>query len=175
MPSTLTELTASIVSAHAATVEMTADELLAEIQKVHATLKALEEGVGAAPEQAVETVAAPVMSAKKSIQKNQIVCLICGKGGFKTLTRHLKQAHDMKAPAYRKQFGLPAGTALAAKSYSESRRESALKNNLGEKLAKGREAYQAKQKTAVEASKAKPAPKKAAPAKKPTVKKEAPK
>lgn len=171
MPSTLTELTASIVSAHAATVEMTADELLAEIQKVYVTLKALDEGVVAASEQPVEAEAPPVISAKKSIQKNQIVCLICGKGGFKTLSRHLKQAHDMKASVYRKQFGLPAGTALAAKSYSESRRESALKNNLGEKLAKGREAYQAKQKTVNEATKAKPAPKKAAPAKK-SVKKE---
>ena len=172
MPSTLIELTASIVSAHAATVEMSQDELLAEIQKVHATLKGLDEGVVAAPEQPIEAEAAPVMSAKKSIQKNQIVCLICGKGGFKTLTRHLKRAHDMKASAYRKQFGLPAGTALAAKAYSESRRESALKNNLGEKLAKGREAYQAKQKTATDAPKAKPAPKKAAPAKKSPVKKE---
>lgn len=174
MPSTLTELTASIVSAHAATVEMTQDELLAEIQKVHATLKALEEGVVAAPEQAVETEAAPVMSAKKSIQKNQIVCLICGKGGFKTLTRHLKKAHDMKPVDYRKQFGLPPGTSLTAKSYSEARRESALKNNLGEKLTKGRVAYQAEQKKAKETPKTKPAPKKAAPVKK-TVKKEAPK
>ena len=164
MPSTLTELTASIVSAHAATVEMTQEELLAEIQKVHAALKALEEGV-AAPEQPVETEFAPVMSAKKSIQKNQIVCLICGKGGFKTLTRHLKQAHDMKASAYRKQFGLPAGTALAAKSYSESRRESALKNNLGEKLAKGREAYQAEQKKAKETPKSRPKLLKPAPVK----------
>ena len=173
MPSTLIELTASIVSAHAATVEMSQDELLAEIQKVHATLKGLDEGVVAAPEQPIEAEAAPVMSAKKSIQKNQIVCLICGKGGFKTLTRHLKQAHDMKASAYRKQFGLPAGTALAAKAYSESRRESALKNNLGEKLAKGREAYQAKQKAATDVPKAKPAPKKATSAKKSPVKKEA--
>lgn len=172
MPSTLIELTASIVSAHAATVEMSQDELLAEIQKVHATLKGLDEGIAAAPEQPVEAETAPVMSAKKSIQKNQIVCLICGKGGFKTLSRHLKQAHDMKASAYRKQFGLPAGTALAAKAYSESRRESALKNNLGEKLAKGREAYQAKQKTANDAPKTKPAPKKTVSAKKSPVKKE---
>lgn len=164
MPATLTELTASIVSAHAATIEMTQDELVAEIQKVHATLKALEEGVVAAPEQSAGSEVAPVMSARKSIQKNQIVCLICGKGGYKTLTRHLKQAHDIKPSAYRKQFGLPAGTPLAAKSYSEARREAAVKNNLGEKLAIGREAYQAKQKTAAPAAaKTKPAPKKKTP------------
>lgn len=175
MPSPLIELTASIVTAHASTVEMTQEELLAEIQKVHATLKALEEGAVAASEQSVETEPAPVMPAKKSIQKNQIVCLICGKGGFKTLTRHLKQAHDMKASAYRKQFGLPAGTALAAKSYSESRREAALKYNLGEKLAKGRVAYQAEQKKEKAAPKSKPVTKKPSTAKKATVKKESPK
>lgn len=174
MPSTLTELTASIVSAHAATVEMTQDELLAEIQKVHATLKALEEGVAVAPELPVEIDATPVMPAKKSIQKNQIICLLCGKDGFKTLTRHLKQIHNISAAAYRKQFGLPTGTPLAAKAYSESRREAALKSNLGEKLAKGRVAYQAEQKKAKETPKAKPALKKAAPVRK-TVKKEAPK
>ncbi len=165
MPATLTELTASIVSAHAATIEMTQDELVAEIQKVHATLKALEEGVIAAAEQPAEAEVAPVMSARKSIQKNQIICLICGKGGYKTLTRHLKQAHDIKPSAYRKQFGLPAGTPLAAKSFSEARREAAVKNNLGEKLAIGREAHQAKQKTAAPAAaKTKPASKKKTPA-----------
>lgn len=158
MPSTLIELTANIVSAHAATQEMTQEELLAEIQKVHAALKNLEEGRVEAPAgQTVEL--APTMPAKKSIQKNQIICQLCGKGGFKTLTRHLKTAHNMKPSAYRKEFGLPAGTPLAAKAYSDARREAAIKNNLGEKLTKGRETYQAKQKTAKAAPKAKPGPK----------------
>ena len=164
MPS-LIELTSEIVSAHAATVELTSDGLLAEIQKVHATLKALEDGVSISNEPVVEEkVAEPTLNPKKSIQKNQVVCLICGKDGFKTLTRHLKQIHNMSASAYRKQFGLPAGTPLAAKAYTESRREAAVKNKLGEKLAKGREAYQAAKKQAKSA-----APK----AKKTTVKKAA--
>lgn len=137
MSSILVELTANIVSSHAASVEMSSDELLLEIQKVYQALKNLDaepgsEGTGAAQ----ETPA--VVNPKKSIQKDQIVCLICGKGGFKTLSRHLKQAHDMKPAAYRKQFKLPAGTPLAAKNYSEARRQAALNNNLGENLAKGR-------------------------------------
>lgn len=146
MPS-LIELTSEIVTAHASTVELTSDELLVEIQKVYAILKSLEDGGAitvSVPLDEGQTTA-PVMSAKKSIQKNQVVCLICGKDGFKTLTRHLKQVHGMSASAYRKQFGIPAGTPLVAKAYSESRRESAVKNNLSEKLSKGREAYQAAQ------------------------------
>jgi len=138
MSSILVELTANIVSSHAATVEMSSDELLQEIQKVYAALKNLDSD-GATEEETVAKEAVPAISPKKSIQKDQIVCLICGKGGFKTLSRHLKQAHDMKASAYRKQFGIASGTPLAAKSYSEARRQSAINNNLGEKLAKGRE------------------------------------
>ena len=137
MSSILVELTANIVSSHAATVEMSSDELLQEIQKVYAALKNLDSDVATA-EDAVAKEAAPAISPKKSIQKDQIICLICGKGGFKTLSRHLKQAHGMKASEYRKQFGIASGTPLAAKNYSEARRQSAINNNLGEKLAKGR-------------------------------------
>ncbi|SKA07853.1 transcriptional regulator, MucR family [Trichlorobacter thiogenes] len=137
MSSILVELTANIVSSHAATVEMSSDELLQEIQKVYAALKNLDSDI-AAGEEAVVKEAAPAISPKKSIQKDQIICLICGKGGFKTLSRHLKQAHGLKASEYRKQFGIASGTPLAAKNYSEARRQSAIDNNLGEKLAKGR-------------------------------------
>ena len=137
MSSLLVELTANIVSSHAASVEMTSDELLQEIQKVYAALKTLEGGEIPAEEISTKE-AAPVVSPKKSIQKDQVICLVCGKGGFKTLSRHLKQAHDLKPAAYRKQFGIPSGTALAAKNYSESRRQAALNNNLSEKLAQGR-------------------------------------
>ena len=135
MSSILVELTANIVSSHAATVEMSSEELLLEIQRVHSVLKQLE---GEQPLEANTTTTAPAISPKKSIQKDQVICLICGKGGFKTLTRHLKTVHMIKPGEYRKQFGLPAGTALAAKSYSESRRAAAQKNNLAANLEKGR-------------------------------------
>lgn len=143
MSSLLVELTANIVASHAASIEMSSDDLLQEIQKVYAALKNLESDTTAAEEATIKEVT-PAINPKKSIQKDQISCLICGKSGFKTLTRHLKQAHGMKPGEYRKQFGLPAGTPLAAKSYSESRRQAAISNNLGEKLAKGRATHLAK-------------------------------
>lgn len=135
MSSILVELTANIVSSHAASVEMTSDELLQEIQRVYGMLKQLE---GDLPVEGDAAKAAPAMAPKKSIQKDQVVCLICNKGGFKTLTRHLKQVHNMKPGEYRKQFGLPAGTPLAAKNYSEARRAAAQKNNLAANLEKAR-------------------------------------
>jgi len=79
---------------------------------------------------------------------------------MKTLARHLKTAHDLKPGQYRKQFGIPSSQSLAARSYSESRRQLAIDRGLGEGLAKARAARKAA------APKATPALKKAAAKKK---------
>jgi predicted transcriptional regulator len=116
---------------------MTTDDLLLEIQKVYQTLKALEEGkevVIAPSEEAITSI-----SVKEAFKKNEVVCIICGKGGMKTLARHLSQVHGMKPGEYRKQFGIPKTQALAAKSFSESRRKMALERNLAGNLEKARE------------------------------------
>jgi predicted transcriptional regulator len=57
---------------------------------------------------------------------------------MKTLARHLKTSHDMTANDYRKQFDIPRTQSLAAKNYSEKRRQMAIDRGLGEKLAKAR-------------------------------------
>ena len=134
---TLLEMATEIVSAHACNTSMTKDELIAEIASVYQALAALERGEIGGAEQAEEIK--PAISAKKSIGKNAITCLICGKA-MKTLTRHLKTAHDLKPGQYRKQFGIPRTQSLAAKSYSESRRQMALDRGLGDKLALARAA-----------------------------------
>jgi predicted transcriptional regulator len=139
---TLIELTAAIVSAHVSNNQMTSDEILQELQKVHASLKALEAGLPIAVGTATSTEA-PRLSIKQAFKKDEVICLVCGKGGFKTLKRHLGQAHDLKPGQYRKQFGIPSTQSLAAKSYSESRRQVALDNNLADGLAKARAAKKA--------------------------------
>src|SRR6185369_11824457 len=115
MTSSLVELTASIVSSHAVGTEMSSDELIQEINTVFATLKKLETD-GAA----IETAPAPgtpALTMKKAFQNDQVGCLVCGKTGFNTLTRHLKQAHDLKPGQYRKQFNIPSSQSLTAKNY----------------------------------------------------------
>lgn len=138
MTSTLVELTANIVASHAAANEISSEDLLMEINKVYATLKKLETE-GAAPE-AAAAPAPPVITLKKAFQADQVTCMICGKGGFKTLTRHLKQAHDLKPGQYRKQFNIPSSQSLTAKNYSEARRKAANENNLAANLEKARAA-----------------------------------
>jgi len=146
MTSSLVELTASIVSSHAVGTEMSSDELILAINKVFATLKKLEtEG---AEIETVAAPAAPTLTMKKAFQNDQVGCLVCGKTGFKTLTRHLKQAHDLKPGQYRKQFNIPSSQSLTAKNYSEARRKSANENNLAANLEKARAVRAAKNKTA---------------------------
>ena len=154
---TLVEIAGQLVAAHASSTNLTVDELLAELSKVHAALKNLEEG------QAVATgeEAKPTLTLKEAFKKNEIVCMVCGKGGFKTLARHLSTAHQMKPGAYKKQFGIPSKQPLSAKSYSEARRAMAHDRGLADNLAKAREVRMAN----IEAKKA--APIKAARAKAP--------
>ena len=152
---TLLELAAEIVSSHASVTSMTTEELLIEIQKVHTALKNIEAGAEVVVPEIEE--AKPGLTVKEAFKKNEVICMVCGKGGFKTLARHLNQAHGMKPGVYRKQFGIPNKQPLAAKSFSESRRKMAQERGLGDVLAKAREVRAANLKA-----------KKAAPAKKPT-------
>ncbi|MEA5114495.1 MAG: MucR family transcriptional regulator [Geobacteraceae bacterium] len=108
-----------------------------EIQKVYAALQQLETTETAAPE-AVEEKKAPVMTLRKAFQAGQVYCMICGKGGMKTLTRHLNQVHGFTPREYRKQFNIPATQSLTAKNFSEKRSQTALDRGLADNLAKAR-------------------------------------
>ena len=135
---TLLEMAVEIVSAHASTTNMSKEELIAELSSVYQVLTALEKGETLV-EEAAAVESAPAISKKKAFGKDKVVCMICGKG-MKTLTRHIKTAHALTPGQYRKQFGIPRTQSLAAKNYSESRRQMALDRGLGEQLAKAREA-----------------------------------
>jgi predicted transcriptional regulator len=138
---TITELASEIVLAHASNTTMSKDELIAELKEVHAVLTALEAGEAVPDSVSAEEQesAAPAISMRKAFGKKQVFCMICGKG-FTTLKRHLGAAHDLTPKEYRNQFGIPAGTTLASKDYSESRRQMAIDKNLAGGLAKARAA-----------------------------------
>jgi predicted transcriptional regulator len=134
---TIMEMAAEIIAAHASTTPMTKEELIAELNEVHSALSSLEKGEAIAT--AVEIEESPAVSRKKAFGKDKIYCMICGKG-FKTLSRHLKTAHEMSAAEYRQQFDIPRSQSLAAKNYSESRRQMAVDRGLADNLAKARAA-----------------------------------
>lgn len=128
----LLDLTAQLVAAHASNTQMTTDELYKEIEKVHATLKALESGATAVvPDQPKQ------ISWKKSLGAKSVTCLICGKS-MVTLKRHIITAHNMNPSAYRKEFNIPSSQPLVAKEYSASRKKAAEDRGLAGVLAKAR-------------------------------------
>jgi predicted transcriptional regulator len=134
---TILEMAAEIVAAHASTTNMTKEELVSELSDVYNALSSLDKG-----EAVVEPVneeQGPAVSRKKAFGKEKIFCMICGRG-MKTLSRHLKTSHDLTASEYRKQFDIPRSQSLASKSYSETRRKMAIDRGLPEKLAKARAA-----------------------------------
>ena len=154
MPATLVELAANIVSSHASVNEMSTEELLQEIQKVFSALQQLDVA-GTAGQAAEAGPKAPPMSLKKAFQADQVFCMICGRGGMKTLARHLAQTHGIKPGEYRKQFGIPSNQPLTAKNFSEGRRKMAHDRGLADNLAKARAVRAAK--LAEKAAPAKPA------------------
>ncbi|UFS69268.1 MucR family transcriptional regulator [Geomonas sp. RF6] len=142
MASSLLELTANIVSSHASVTEMSGDELLQELQKVHVALQKLEVESGEISEK--PEAKGPAISLKKAFQPDQITCMVCGKSGMKTLARHIAQVHGMKPSEYRKQFSIPSSQALTAKNFSEARRRMAQEKGLADNLAKARAVRAAK-------------------------------
>ena len=71
---TLLELTAEIVNAHISNKKMNSDEMLQELQKVHASLKFIDSGL------VIEPKRPKLLSIKQAFKKDEIICLICGKG-----------------------------------------------------------------------------------------------
>jgi predicted transcriptional regulator len=138
---TILEMAADIVAAHASTTKMTKEELVSELTEIYNALNILEKGEAVTATTSEET--GPVVTRKKAFGKDKVYCMICGKG-MKTLSRHLKTSHTMTAQEYRKQFDIPRTQPLAAKNYSEKRRQMAIDRGLGEKLAKARAKRKAK-------------------------------
>lgn len=140
--SKIIELTTDIIAAHASSTSMTKEELITEIKEVFSVLTALEQIEDTGLQEIVDEAPAeeePAVSKRKAFGKDKIYCMVCGKG-FTTLKRHLKTAHDMTDKEYREKFDIPTGTALAAKSYSENRRQMALDKDLAGNLEKARAA-----------------------------------
>ena len=145
----LLALTSDIVSAHASSNEMTQESLLDEIGQVFsklASLAGLEGGgyAGQAVAPAEEQIK-PAVPLDAAFGADKVFCMVCGMG-MKTLKRHLSTRHGLMPGQYRKRFGVPAGTPLVAKNYSEARQKMARDLNLAEGLAKARAARGKKKK-----------------------------
>ena len=123
---TLAEKTTEIVAAFVAHHHVQPTEISSLIELVAGRLASL--GVEAA--NAVPSQPEPAVPVRRSVGRDQIICLICGKKQ-KLLKRHLAVAHELRPDRYRELFGLKRDYPMVAPRYAEARSELALRSGLG--------------------------------------------
>ncbi|WP_306224617.1 MucR family transcriptional regulator [Bosea beijingensis] len=124
-------LVADIVSAYVSNNSVPAADLPGLIATTHAAIT----GLGAPPASEVEDRPNPVVSIKKSITSEFLICLEDGKK-FKSLKRHLRTAYNMSPEDYRARWGLPADYPMVAPAYAEARSALAKQMGLGQQRRK---------------------------------------
>lgn len=138
---TLAEMVVQVLAARLAKKEMSLEEMQSEINSIKQMIVGIE-SESIAPvvsEQPVDETKKPQLTIKQAFKKDEIICMVCGKGGFKTLKKHLSTAHQLTPGQYRKQFGIKSTQKLAAKSFSDARRQAAEARGMTDILAKARE------------------------------------
>jgi predicted transcriptional regulator len=123
----VTKIVASYVGNHS----LPADQLPALIAAVQQTIRQLGKP---AETQTVRTPAVPI---RRSVQRDQVVCLECGFRG-KTLRRHLGMRHGLQVAEYLRRWELPSDHPLTAPAYSEQRSTMAKQLGLGRKRSRTR-------------------------------------
>lgn len=124
--SKLAEMTAEIVSAYVSHNQVLPAELPELIGSIAGRLVAL----GSEQEQAETAKPEPVVPIRRSLSRDHITCLLCGRKQ-KLLKRHLSSAHQLTPPEYRELFGLKRDYPMTAPSYVEMRAEIARRVGLG--------------------------------------------
>jgi predicted transcriptional regulator len=128
----IAEMTTRIVSAYVAHNHVEPDQVPQVIQAVARDLKNLQTGdVDTAPGESQ-----PAVSPRKSIGKDHLVCLACGRKQ-KALKRHLAKAHNMTPEQYRETYGLRPDYPMVAPNTSKRRSEIARSIGLGRREGEG--------------------------------------
>ena len=116
-------LATKLASSYLGNNKVARDELPGLIGRLHETLTKLDSG---------EIVREPAVPVDKSVKRNQIICLECGKGQ-KMPKRHLMSGHGLTADDYRARWGLARDYPLVAPNYAKQRSEMAKMIGLGRK------------------------------------------
>jgi predicted transcriptional regulator len=124
--SNITELTADIVAAYVSHNSVRAEDLAGLINTVHAALRSVGNGDGAAA--VAEEKREPAVWIKKSITPDFLISLFDGKQ-YKSLKRHLRTSYNMTPDEYREYFNLPRDYPMVAPNYAAAR--SALAKSMG--------------------------------------------
>ncbi|HYA41128.1 MAG TPA: MucR family transcriptional regulator [Syntrophobacteraceae bacterium] len=135
MPKKLIEIASEIVQYQASLTSMTAAEITSSLRQIFSTLHDLQRTESGEIELPTiqEPEPAQALSPKDSIRKDKVICLECGVE-MKQLTQKHLAVHGMSPTEYKKKYGFPMKTSLAAKSVSRARSRAMKKKGLPEKL-----------------------------------------
>ena len=133
MPKSLVEMASEIAAAQASHAPMSPEEISDVVRRVFDILQKLQsveagQAEGPSPGEAPEH-----LNPMDSIQRNRVICLVCGKE-FKLLSNRHLALHGMTSREYKIKYGLPLRQALSAKSLTQARRKIAKEKGLGAKL-----------------------------------------
>jgi predicted transcriptional regulator len=132
MPKSLVEMASEIVAAQASRTEMSTEEISDVVCRVFESLKSLQ-AMEAGQAENSQDEAPEKISPQDSIQRNRVICLVCGKE-FKLLSNRHLALHGLTSRDYKLKYGLPLRQALSAKSLTMARRRIAKEKGLGAKL-----------------------------------------
>ena len=132
MSKSLVEMSAEIVTAQASHSRLSPEDIADSLRKVFQTLKEIQQsGNGTELEEAISK------DPQSSIQRNQVVCLECGKA-FKLLSNRHLALHSLTPREYKQKHGIRMTQALSARTLSARRRKLAKDLGMGKQLAEWR-------------------------------------
>ena len=132
MAKSLVEMCTDIVSAQASHTTMSSDDIVASLRQVFRTLQEVQQlGDSTEPDEGV------TRNPQSSIQRNQVLCLECGKA-FKLLSNRHLALHGLTPRAYKHKHGIRMTQALSARTLSARRRKLAKELGMGKQLAEWR-------------------------------------
>ena len=123
----VTKIVSSYVGNHA----LAPDQLSALINSVQQAINQLGKPIQPEPARI------PAVPVRRSVQRDQVVCLECGFKG-KTLRRHLSMRHGLQVGEYLRRWDLSSDHPLTAPAYSERRSTMAKQLGLGRKRSRAR-------------------------------------
>ena len=129
MSKSLVEMSAEIVAAQASHTPLAPEEIAESLRKIFGTLKDIQtQGNGLELEDVVSR------DPQSSIQRNQVICLECGKA-FKLLSNRHLALHSLTPREYKQKHGIRMTQALSARTLSTRRRKLAKELGMGKQLA----------------------------------------
>ncbi len=142
----IVEIASEIVQTQASLAPMSSGEIASSLRQVFGTLLELQKAesgdmdmLQASESSQQQGKPFEPISAENSIQNDKIICLECG-AEMKQLTQKHLVSHGITSKEYKKKYGFPMRTPLAAKALTKARSRAAKKRGLPENLVKAIEA-----------------------------------